>query len=328
MNGKMINPDAQLIEQIKKNGGYVNCLTYPFRAYTITQDHLTQKVNLGMKYKAPTALNILESLSQKQIKFNIFKLVEVMYEQNCKTLACCVDLHPNINPNFLEIIKDLKNFFRENQKTTIKLIGHPLASTKDLEMAQLYRQVAGELDILGSALFREDSNLIEHLEFMHELSEKNYGKRIQLQVDQSNSPTEQETLLLVKYMKKDPVKWKGRVYITFATSTGCLNNFLQRNLYDDMYDLGINVVVCPSAQLATKWNDNLQPGKNSIINLPLMLSHGLTVGLGTANISDVHQPFLTGDMKREILTLAEASRYYDIEMLAKIASINGGLIIN
>ena len=50
-----------------------------------------------------------------------------------------------------------------------------------------------------------------------------------------------------------------------------------------------------------------------------MVQHGVTVRLGTDNVDDLFLPTTTPDPRAEVARLAEALRFYDPSVLAKLA---------
>ena len=99
-------------------------------------------------------------------------------------------------------------------------------------------------------------------------------------------------------------------------------------IYKELAESGIAVVVCPSAALSMRQMDQyMAPVHNSIGNVPEMLEAGVLVGLGVDNIADFYEPFVDGDMWVELRLMQEACRYYNLDELVKIASINGAKIL-
>ena len=95
-----------------------------------------------------------------------------------------------------------------------------------------------------------------------------------------------------------------------------------------MAEIGMSAVVCPSAALAMKQLDQYQaPVHNSIANVPEMLAAGVLVGLGVDNVYDFYQPFVDADIWTEVRMLQEACRFYDLDKLVEIATINGRRIL-
>ena len=99
-------------------------------------------------------------------------------------------------------------------------------------------------------------------------------------------------------------------------------------IYKEFAELGIAVVVCPSAALSMRQMDEFTaPVHNSIANVPEMLEAGVLVGLGVDNICDFYEPFVDGDMWIELRMLMEACRFYNFDELVKIATTNGKKIL-
>jgi cytosine/adenosine deaminase-related metal-dependent hydrolase len=54
-----------------------------------------------------------------------------------------------------------------------------------------------------------------------------------------------------------------------------------------------------------------------------LVPQGITVAFGTDNICDIYKPFSDGNLWTEMRVMLEACHFYDVENLAKIATING-----
>lgn len=74
-------------------------------------------------------------------------------------------------------------------------------------------------------------------------------------------------------------------------------------------------------------DDKVAHVHNSIANVPEALDAGVTVALGVDNVYDFYQPFIDADMWVELRMLQEACRFYEFELLVKIATENGRKIL-
>src|SRR3989344_4038943 len=149
---------------------------------------------------------------------------------------------------------------------------------------------------------------------------------VHVHIDQENNPNERDTQKLIAAVERH--SYQGRTVAIHAVSTSAQPKEYRHDLYKKMADLGIAVVVCPSAMLSQKQFDQfLAPGHNSIANVPEMLEAGVLVGLGVDNIADFYLPFVDGDMWTELRMLQETCRYHDFDQLVKIASVNGAKIL-
>ena len=73
--------------------------------------------------------------------------------------------------------------------------------------------------------------------------------------------------------------------------------------------------------------DKMSPVHNSIAPVPQLVEAGINVALGVDNVYDYFCPFIDGDLFSELLFLIETCRYYDVEKLVKIATINGRKVL-
>ena len=92
-------------------------------------------------------------------------------------------------------------------------------------------------------------------------------------------------------------------------------------------DAGLSFVTCPTAWIDHRRNESKSVTHNSITPIDEMVPLGIPVAIGSDNICDVYKPFSNGDMMVELRFLLEATHFYDIEKLVKIATTNGRKII-
>jgi len=67
----------------------------------------------------------------------------------------------------------------------------------------------------------------------------------------------------------------------------------------------------------------MAPIHNSIAPVEEMIPAGINVAIGTDNIADLLKPFTSGNMWTELRFLLESCRYYNIDELVNIATVNG-----
>jgi len=122
--------------------------------------------------------------------------------------------------------------------------------------------------------------------------------------------------------------YEGRVTVVHAISISAQPKEYRTTIYKKMADLGIAVVVCPSAAISMPQHDTkIANVHNSIANIPEMLEHGVLVGLGVDDISDFYLPFVDADMWVETRMLMEACRFYDFDAVVDICTVNGRKIL-
>ena len=115
----------------------------------------------------------------------------------------------------------------------------------------------------------------------------------------------------------------GRVSAIHCISVGAHKADYRQELYKKMTEAQLNVITCPTAWIDSKRSEELAPIHNSIAPVEEMIPAGINVAIGTDNIADLLKPFTSGNMWTELRFLLESCRYYDIDELVNIATING-----
>ena len=203
---------------------------------------------------------------------------------------------PDINVDIA--IQPLEGVFGKNQKN--------------------YIEACEKADIVGGLPSRDYDREQEHLDFIFSLG-KSLNKKIDVHIDQENSPLEKETEQLARTTIKHGLE--GKVFGIHAISLSCHPLYYQKEVCKMLKDAGITIVVCPSAAISMKQLSNMtSPIHNSICPLELFLENNIPVCLGIDNISDLFMPLVDGDFWFECRLLMEATRIYNLDVISKIAS--------
>jgi cytosine/adenosine deaminase-related metal-dependent hydrolase len=179
--------------------------------------------------------------------------------------------------------------------------------------------------VAGGLPSKDRPNDEKHLDALFEIAKK-LNKPVHVHIDQENNPNERDTEKLIAAVRRHG--YQGRTVAIHAISVSAQPKEYRAKIYKEMAELGIAVVVCPSAVISMRQLDQFTaPVHNSIANVPEMLEAGVLVGLGVDNVSDFYVPFCDADMWIELRMLQEACRYYNFDELVKIASSNGAKIL-
>jgi len=154
---------------------------------------------------------------------------------------------------------------------------------------------------------------------------KETGKNVHVHIDQENSPHEHDTEVLAK--KVIEYGLEGKVIAIHALSVAAQPLKERKRIYKLMKRAGLSVIYCPAAGLSMKQLCYKSYLHNSTAPVPELLKEGITVSLGCDNIADIYQPFIDGDLWTELRILMEANRFYKINALTKIASVNGRKVL-
>lgn len=313
---------SQILEAITENGGFVNCHGHFDKAYFITRENLDQ-AHVDMQTKWRMSDDIKHKSSEEDIKVRIRRVLNTLISQGCKFTATFIDAYDAVGHKAI----DAANSVKEEYKNKIKLliITQPLGGLVDEKARALYTEITAKADIAGGLPSKDRPHDIEHLDYLFQIAKK-LNKPVHVHIDQENNPNERDTEKLIAAVRRHG--YQGRTVAVHAISVSAQPREYRAKIYKELAELGIAVVVCPSAVISMIQLDQyLAPVHNSIANLSEMLKAGVLVGLGVDDIADFYLPFVDGDMWTELRLLQEACRYYNLDELVKIASVNGAKIL-
>ncbi|KKW33673.1 MAG: MGS domain protein [Parcubacteria group bacterium GW2011_GWA2_53_21] len=314
---------SQMLEEIEKRGGWANCHAHFDKAFYITKEGL-DKTMIDMETKWLMSDDIKKKSTEEEVAARIRTALDNLLAQGVKNTISFVDAYEAVNHKAIDAALKVKEEYKD--KINFKIAAQPLGGLINSAALELYEAITAKADIAGGLPSKDRPNDDANMYILFSVA-KNLNKPLHVHIDQENNPNEHDTEKLIKYTKK--FGYEGRVTAVHALSISALTKTKREEIYKQLADAGISVVVCPSAAISMRQLDQYEaPLHNSIANVPEMLAAGVNVGLGVDNICDFYQPFIDGDMWTEMRLLQEACRYYNFEELVKIASENGQKIIN
>lgn len=320
-----INPwdlKTQMLDAINKNGGFVNCHAHFDKAYFITREGLDKSM-VSMEEKWRMSDGIKRESTVSDIKERIKRSLDFLITQGCKLTCTFVDAYDAAQHKAIDAALAVKEEYKD--KITLLIATQPLGGLVDDKARALYEEITAKADIAGGLPSKDRPNDEKSLDYLFEIAKK-LNKPVHVHIDQENNPNERDTEKLISAVKRHG--YQGRTVAIHAISSSAQPKEDRMKIYKELAELGIAVVVCPSAALSMRQLDQYQaPVHNSIANVPEMLEAGVLVGLGVDNIADFYEPFVDGDMWTELRLMQEACRYYKLDELVKIASMNGTKIL-
>lgn len=306
-----------LINKINHYQGFVNCHAHFDRAFTINKYSLKKADNLLVE-KWQMVDELKKRSSQEDYYVRIKRSLDLMISQGVKVCASFIDIDPIVGFKAIKAAIKVKKEYRE--KISFLIINQTLKGVLDKKAREFIEKAIDWLDIIGGLPSTDRPNSSKHIDYILWLA-KTTGKKAHLHVDQENNPHEKETELLAKMVIKQGVE--GQVSAVHAISLAAQTPNYRKKVYRLLKQAGISIIVCPSAAI----NMKDLPYK-SYIHKPIapvveLLEQGISVSLGVDNIRDIYEPFIDGNMWFETRLLMEVCRYYDLETIARIASING-----
>ena len=176
------------------------------------------------------------------------------------------------------------------------------------------------VDIIGGLPAKDFGREEEHLDILLSTAKEN-DKLVHVHVDQFNTDEEKETELLAR--KTIEHGMQGKVTAVHSISVAAHPERYRNELYELMREAELHVISCPTAWIDHNRSERLSVSHNSITPVDEMVPAGLNVAFGTDNINDIYKPYSDGHLWTEMRVMLEACHYYDVESLAKIATVNG-----
>ena len=177
------------------------------------------------------------------------------------------------------------------------------------------------VDVLGGLPSRDRPHQEEHLDYIFSMA-KDLGKTVDVHIDQINDPDEKDTELLAKTVIKHGLQ--GKVNAVHCCSLAAHPDNYIKEVAKLIKEANMSVIVCPRAMIDNQQpRHKMAPVHNSIAPVPQLLDEGINVCLGVDNVYDYFCPFIDGDIFKELQFLIEACRYYEMDNLVKIATVNG-----
>lgn len=312
-----------MLEAIKQNGGFVNCHAHFDKAFYINREGLDKSM-LNMETKWKMSDDIKRAATVEEIKERIRRGLDSLIAQGCKLTCTFIDAYDAVGHKAIDAANSAKEEYKD--KITLLTVTQPIGGLIDEKARTLYEEITAKADIAGGLPSKDRPNDEKNLDILFEIAKK-LNKPVHIHIDQENNPNEKDSEKLIAAVKRH--NYQNRTVAIHALSISAQPKEYRMKIYKEFAELGIAVVVCPSAALSMRQLDQFtSPVHNSIANVPEMLEAGVLVGIGVDNVLDYYEPFVDGDMWTEVRFLQEACRYYNFEETVKIASINGAKILN
>jgi cytosine/creatinine deaminase len=308
----------ELLQKIKKNGGWTNAHAHIDRAYTITKENfhlidatIAEKWHLNDEIKRKSTVDdIYDRMAQT---------VESMIEQGVTALGTFIDVDEVVQDKSIKAAQKIREKYRKD--IIIKYINQVHKGVLNSKAREWFDIGAEFVDIIGGLPSADKPHDAKHLDVLLSTAKK-MKKMVHAHVDQGHSfKKEKETELLAK--KTIEHGMQGRVVGIHGISIATHEKSYREELYKLMKKAQLMMITCPQGMLESNPSEDLVPSRNAMLPVDELVPAGITVALGTDNIADIYVPFASGDMWAELSTLIFGVRYRDIDKLVNIATVNG-----
>ncbi len=314
---------SKFLSKVKERGGFVNGHLHLDKSFYISKGGLEDSM-VAMEKKWRMSDSIKRADTQKDIEKRIELGLQMLMHHGVSRAMSFIDAYSAVGTKAIDAAVIMQEKYKDNIEFLTST--QPLGGLVDASERNLFEEVSSKADTVGGLPSFDRPNDDKHFDALFSIA-KNLNKPLHVHIDQENNPNERDTEKLISYTKKHG--YEGRVVAVHAVSTSAQPKKLRQRIYKELADLGIAVIVCPSAMLSQKQLDHfVGPIHNSIANVPEMLEAGVLVGLGSDDMRDFYLPFTDGDMWTEIRMLMEACRFYDFPELLNICTTNGQKILS
>ena len=312
-----MEPKQLVLDKIKELGGWVNTHAHLDRAYTLTEINFNNTSSF-LKEKWHLVDQMKRVATVDSIYDRMARAVDLFLEQGTQAFGTFLDVDEVIEDRALKAAHRIRE--RYGSDIQMRFANQVLKGVIDPKAREWFDMSIDYIDIIGGLPAKDFGREEEHLDILLSTA-KEHGKLVHVHVDQFNTDEERETELLA--IKTIEHGMQGKVSAVHSISLAAHPKKYRKQVYKLMKQADMYVISCPTAWIDHNRTERLSVSHNSITPVDEMVPEGLTVAFGTDNISDIYKPFSDGDLWTELRVMLEACHYYEIDNLAKIASVNG-----
>lgn len=313
----------ELLNRIKKNGGWANCHAHIDRAYTLTEEnfHLSNRLR-SEKWTLNDELR--RNSTVDQIYDRMAMAVERLLSQGVTSLGSFIDVDCNVKDKSIQAAIRLRNQYKND--ITLKFLNQSSNGLfNEKKQSRQWFDIGAEfVDIIGGLLKADAGREEEHLDILLSTAKK-MNKMVHVHTDELNLNEEHESELLARKTIEHGLQ--GKVVGIHGISINARPLFERETTYKIMKKAKMMYISCPVSWLNSRRSEELTPTHNPVTPVDEMLPHDLVVGIGSDNIADIWMPFNTADMWLDLRVLLEATRIHDLDLLTNIATVNGRKIL-
>lgn len=302
------------LDIIHNNGGYKVLHAHFDKSNVVTPDILMQAQKESMQDKWDTYNKIKANYTFQDIYERSEKALHTLIKQNVSLVRTFADADMHIGQMCVDALLSLRHDYCDI--IDIEIAIQPIEGVLKKENFIAFESACKKADLVGGLPSRDPSPE-EHLHCLIDIATK-YDLPLDVHCDQLNSPQEKETELLLNIKKKR--NFTNQTNAIHSISLASHSEHYQKIIAKRLATENVGVIICPSAALSMKPLNYLAPIHNSIAPLKILLENNVQIGLGIDNIADLYMPLVDGDLWFECRLLMEATRHYNLNRIAKIAT--------
>jgi cytosine/adenosine deaminase-related metal-dependent hydrolase len=323
-NTQLITPSnpwdmkSAFLERVQRRGGLTCHHAHFDKAYLINEQNL-ELSQRDMQDKWRLYRELKQGYHYEDLYARISRGVQCMIEQGVTHCRSFIDADALVGLLPLKVALEVREQYRN--QIVLEFAVQPLEGVLDPQAREAFIAACELADVIGGLPSRDRPNPEAHLDMIMELAH-DLDKPVDVHIDQENQPHEHETELLARATIKHGLEGKVRGVHAISLAAQAHND--QERVIDLVRDAGIGIIICPSAAISMKPHDLMAPIHNSIAPLQRLIEGGVEVMLGADNIHDLFMPLVDGDLWFESRLLMEATRCYDLDLIADVACSRWG----
>ena len=331
---------TRLAEQTNALGGALNAHLHLDRAGTLDDSYFGNRfrvlenchISLHEKHHRIHELHAGKAYEPSDLITRVERTLSIMTSQGVIRADTMVDTTDDqVGLTALQTLRELKAGWRD--RIDLRLAAYSPFGFKDSEPGRwrVFEKAARTADFLGALPEADDRDeypdhigFDEHLTRMIDLARRR-NMSLHVHVDQRNEASERGTERLIEAVNRNvgPKSADGApmVWAVHMISPSTYDENRHRRLVDGLLDANIGVITCPSAAIGMRQLRAVNsPTFNSIPRILDLLAAGVHVRVGCDNIDDICSPSTTADLTDELFILSAALRFYNTQVLARLAS--------
>lgn len=311
--------------------GFHNAHLHIDRVNTFEHSVSNFHLSLAQKHRRITDLHQGPQYEDGFLSDRINAALDVMVACNTRRADSVVDVTTDgLGLRVLERTKDIQ-FRRKDEIDFRRAVYSPLGF-KDTEPERwaLFEQGVTLADFVGCLPERDErADYPDHIGYeeccrrMLDLA-RQYDMDVQIHVDQANHPDEDGTERLLNVIEAEGLSFgkvdAPKIWAVHMISPSCYAESRWNDLVNRLKASAVGVICCPSGALGMRQlRSVMTPTYNSIARVLELAAAGISVRLGSDNVADMLSPSTSADLTAEVFLLSAAHRFYDIDILAKLA---------
>lgn len=310
----------EILSKIKKSGGWVNCHAHMDRAYSLTPERL-KLMNKLREEKWQLNKELRKTSTVTDIYERMAKATETLLEQGCNVTGTFIDVDSDVKDKSIKAAEKVRDRYKEMKFVYLNQSSYGILNE---ESRKWFEYGADFVDIIGGLLKADQGREEEHLDILLAAA-KARSKMVHIHVDENNIIKEKETEILANKVIEHGMV--GKVVGIHGISINAHPKEYRENLYQLINKAGLMFIACPMSWINARRSEELTPTHNPVTPLDEMHPHGITVGLGIDNIGDIFMAFNDANLWNDLRLLMECNRFYEVDELVKIATVNGRKIL-